>query len=171
MMQNEKRFRQQMAGVAEVFDKPLTKLLVHVYWQALAQYSDGDCEYAFAQSVLQGRFFPRPAELINYIKARHPAIDVEDVARQQAHLVLQDIRGGKVPGYSDPITIHLLQSRFRIESLKATMLEKNEQWFVRDFIEAYCSEQRMADTKFIQITGDNKKLLKLTEGIGEINEN
>jgi hypothetical protein len=167
VMKNRNEFKKQMAGVAEVFDKDLTGLLIDVYWKALINFNDEDCIYAFGQAILKGRFFPRPAELIKYINGRHPVPLPEDLARCQAHIILKIIRGDRTVIIKDPITKYLTQARFKIENLKASLMVGDEHWFMKDFVEAYCSFERLQALEFLKITDANRKLLGLIENIGD----
>ena len=69
-MKNQKKFKELMATMGELYDKPVTALLSTVYWKVLEPFSDDECEAAFKQVVLESKFFPRPAELVEILQGK-----------------------------------------------------------------------------------------------------
>jgi len=63
-MKNETRFKENMTVLCELFDKPVSKLLMGSYWKALESFTDEECEKAFNELALSSRFFPKLADFI-----------------------------------------------------------------------------------------------------------
>ena len=72
------RFKKCMAGLGEVFGKEITGVMSDVYWEVLRPFSDSVCVKAFNQAIVNCRFFPRPSELLEFIK---PSGDMESEAQ------------------------------------------------------------------------------------------
>lgn len=90
--------------------------------------------------------------------------------RTQAHAILDHIHrygaNASLPDNIDAVSRRLLQGRWSMRSLGENLIEAEEQWFVKEFIEAYKSESEMQqyhDNKQIEY---DKKLKPLLENIG-----
>ena len=66
-MTNREKFAESMAGLSLIFDKEINKALVQIYWNVLREFSDDDVYDAIQRAVRECRFFPKPAELIDFI--------------------------------------------------------------------------------------------------------
>ena len=66
-MTNEDGFMELMAGLGELFDKPMSPSLVDIYWNALTKYTDEEVRAAFTTAGLTCKWFPKPVELIELI--------------------------------------------------------------------------------------------------------
>ena len=69
-MKDEARFKESMTALGELFDKPLSKFLIDVYWKALEPFSDEECNRAFNEVAISSRFFPKPVDLIEIIQGK-----------------------------------------------------------------------------------------------------
>ena len=70
MNESEKvNFLEMLTGMAEIFDKKLSEVVIEIYWQALKQYPLDGFKKAVNNIVQQHKYsyFPRPAEFIEYI--------------------------------------------------------------------------------------------------------
>ena len=140
-MNNRKMFNKYMTVLGEVFDKKFSKVFVESYWTVLSCIEDEAAELAFKSALSRCRFFPRPAELLalaGFDPDGGRFIQLDSRASEQAAFVLDVISGRRAEKeISDPITEHLVRSRFSIWRLRNSMMEKDERWFVKDFLEAY----------------------------------
>jgi hypothetical protein len=149
-MENKKLFSEYMAGLSELFDKSLSDVLAEMYWISLRPHTDGECKAAFDLAIVKCRFFPKPAELIEFIAAQHePQISIEAVAEQQWRLVLSSLGSGD---FDDPVTAHLCKRQFAYRYLQ-NLLETNEHWEQKRFCEAYrlASEYHPGDLQIEQV--------------------
>ena len=103
-MINLEKFDQNLAVMAETFDKPLSALLIKVYQRALSDYSDDQIEHAMMTAIMSLKWFPKPVELIELIegKSEERAILAWDSVLQaiQRHgtgesVMFEDGRAGK----------------------------------------------------------------------------
>ncbi len=78
---NDQLFAEQMNILGVIFDKEITKELLAVYLAVLERYSDINFKAAVELYVAEGRFFPKPSELIE-LMADMPA-DHERVERNR----------------------------------------------------------------------------------------
>ena len=69
-MTNETAFRENMTVLCELFDKPLTKLLMGIYWKALEPFTNEECQRAFNEVALSSKFFPKPADLLEILRGK-----------------------------------------------------------------------------------------------------
>lgn len=56
-----------MALLGELHDKRLSTTLNQAYWKVLLPYDDAICGKAFAWAVTKCKWFPKPAELVEFI--------------------------------------------------------------------------------------------------------
>jgi len=69
-MKNEIKFREYMATLGELFDKPITPLLTSLYWKTLEPFTDEECEGAIEEILLSAKFFPKPAEFMERLRGK-----------------------------------------------------------------------------------------------------
>ncbi len=68
MQLSRKTFLSGMAACGAVFEKDINStILQDIYWNILKNYNDEDVERSFKMAVDKCKFFPRPAELIEFI--------------------------------------------------------------------------------------------------------
>ncbi len=66
-MKDDIMFKEYMAALSELYDRPLSKLLTDLYWKILEPYTDEQCAVAFKEVILSSRFFPKPVDLVDAI--------------------------------------------------------------------------------------------------------
>ena len=136
---DKKRFGQLLVVVAEVFDKDFSRPVMDMYFIALKQFPIYQVERALEKVVLSCKFFPRPAEIVEFISGCSGKI--EDVAHAQADAVINAIRkkgSYKSVKFKDQITTTVIQNTFSgWIKMCSESLELNEKWIRKDFVEAY----------------------------------
>jgi uracil phosphoribosyltransferase len=65
MMDNQETFKHRMATLGELFGKEISQELAQIYWDVLKPYSNEQFTRAVEIHCRTGKFFPRPAELID----------------------------------------------------------------------------------------------------------
>jgi hypothetical protein len=95
-MKNKKRFAEMMSSLAVLFDKDVSEVLRGIYWQVLKGYSDEEVELAFHQVVASCKFFPKPAEIIQFIKSRK-AEENQANALESWGMVMSGLECGVIP--------------------------------------------------------------------------
>lgn len=66
-MKNLIKFKEFITGLGELFDKDITETLSDIYWKALEPFPYKQCEIAFNKCFVECKFFPKPADLIEFI--------------------------------------------------------------------------------------------------------
>ena len=137
-MKNQIKFKECMSLMSEVFNKEISQVLTDVYWEVLKDYSDADCEQAFKMAITNLKFFPKPVELISFIKEK--AVDPRISALGAWHKVMSALEAGAQPK-NDPCitrTISVLGGWAHLGSLSYTELG----WIEKRFIEHYANFQQ-----------------------------
>ena len=70
-MTNENRFKQAMAALAAVYQNSLQAEQMMMYWETLGSFNPDHLDNAVKLHLAdsdQGKWFPKPAHLIGYIK-------------------------------------------------------------------------------------------------------
>ena len=65
------KFLNLMAGIGELYAKPLSSHLIDIYWQALKRFDLIDVQAAFEAHINNpdcGQFFPKPADIVRFIE-------------------------------------------------------------------------------------------------------
>jgi hypothetical protein len=90
--------------------------------------------------------------------------------RTQAHAILDHIHrygaNASLPDNIDAVSRRLLQGRWSMRALGENLIEAEEQWFVKEFIEAYKAESEMQQYHDNEQIEYDKKLKPLLENIG-----
>ena len=140
-------------------DKKPDDLIITGYWEALKTFLPEQIVDAFRKAIITLKFFPKPAELIEFMKPQ--ALSIESRAQQQVAHVLNMVRQygyRHPPSWEDEITRELFKSgRFNWSTLCETLTDEESKWFVKEFIEAY--------SIFSEIQAENKKLIDAPEKI------
>jgi hypothetical protein len=113
--------------------------VLELYHAALSQFSLIEIRTAAGQHLKTSKWFPKISELIELIPSAHIP-KLESIATVQAGVVLKMIRefGSRFePLFNDPVTAHLMRTRFNYRGLCMNMIESEEKWFVKNFIESY----------------------------------
>jgi hypothetical protein len=143
-MKDATKFKEFMMGLAELFDKQLSTILIDMYWKALESYTDEQCDEAFNKAFVMCKFFPKPVELIELITGG--AGQLEDVAEIQATEVLRAVKRVGVYNsvlFNDPVTIAVIQQCYGgWIKLCTDLLQEEEKWFRKDFVRYYKAYKR-----------------------------
>jgi hypothetical protein len=145
-----------LTALASYYDKELSDDVITIYNEFFTNYEIADLKKACSAYIASGKFFPKVAEIFALMDKETPQI--ESLANREAHNILAMVRRlgyNNQPRWIDPITAHLMQTRYRWQSLCETLTEQDEKWFVKEFVEAYSS---LHDT----VGGDTTKLLTTT---------
>ena len=84
------KFTETFTGLCDVFDKRYSDSLLSAYHNALCKYPLGDVVKAINRAVSTCKFFPRPAELIEFITGG--AQQLEDMAIVEANNTLAAVK-------------------------------------------------------------------------------
>jgi hypothetical protein len=147
------RFAVLMYGMADNFRDTLTEAGLKFRWDALKSYSLDHIERAVMHIIRTRRFTKMPT-IADFVEAIDGNSD--DVAEVQAHHVLCMVRQCGVygsPVFDDPVTSELVSRRWTWGSL-CSMPERDQQWFVKEFVQAYRSYQRLEVVP--QLEGPNR---------------
>jgi len=152
-MKNKIEFEKYMIILGEIHDKVLSKIFIAAYWEALKPYDGSQCIEAFKISIKKCKFFPKPAELINFIEqfCLQPANEeklieeklIEDKALVEANKIIEHFHNHgatKNPGLflSDPITEYLMSVKWPYQHWASHISEeKLEGDWKRRFIYLY----------------------------------
>lgn len=133
-MKDRKLFLLNMATLGEVFDKQISDTLLEIYWRILEPFDDSQCISAFKRAVIELKFFPKPAELIEILQSKkefaatNAWIDVLNAVRRIG--CYRSVR------FADPVIHSVVQimggwTRF------ADMTTDDEKWKQREFEKLY----------------------------------
>jgi len=67
-MENATLFKNYMTLLGEIHGKAISDTLKTAYWEILEEYTDDQCHRAFDVAIKTCKFFPKPAELIEFIE-------------------------------------------------------------------------------------------------------
>jgi hypothetical protein len=148
------RFRNVMAGLAELYQRELSNTLLDVYWLALRDWSLAEFEAGAGKLMKTAQFMPRPADFNDLRKAALPT------AGEAWASVLTHLRGGYRDGSGlTPEIDRAIRSLGGYRTL--AMLPVDElQWQEKRFAQHY-GEMAEADHKRepLQIPADLRTLL------------
>lgn len=90
------KFKEQMAGLSHMYDKPIGKQTGEMYWNALKSLSIDEFIIAVTrhvQDVDSGKFFPKPADLLKYTvkNDKQKALAIQDSAELAWNVVVGEI--------------------------------------------------------------------------------
>lgn len=152
-MKNRKMFTNYMALFSEIFDKEASIALQKVYWQALENYSDLECEEAFKKIVSTSKFFPKPVEIIAAIPGR----EAQDALPLTAWgSVMAGLESGREP--EDPVTREAIRRVGGWHWLQQQSYDELH-WIEKRFIEHY--ESCRDPTKALPMASDHDVLALL----------
>lgn len=138
-MKDQVLFKNWMAMLGEAFDREISKNLSNLYWIALNQFTDEQCESAFKQASVSCKFFPKPAELIELING--PKGNIDDIAMVQANAVInamKNVGAYKSVVFDDPITMAVIQQGYGgWQKMCADSNEDQNKWFRMEFAKIY----------------------------------
>lgn len=141
-MKDYKRFCGMMNTLGEVFDKQMSKLLLEVYWKALAPFSDQEAEAAFSKAMVTCTFFPKPVELIEFISGS--LSDRSLLAWEKFTKALAEVGVYQSVQFDDPV-IHSVVELMG-GWIQAGQWPKDElKWRQKEFERAYTTLQQRKD--------------------------
>ncbi len=165
---NEKdksRFAEIMFGLADNFSAEINKHGLKFRFSALGRFSIEQVEHAANEIALSRKFTKMPtiAEFIERIEGSD-----QDQAELQVEKIWAEVRrigSNGSPKFDDPVTAHVVASRFGWGRICAT-LDKDRPFFVKDFMEAYSCYAREEKRQELLSGPTNPHVLKLVAGIG-----
>lgn len=67
-MENRDSFTQFITAICEMHNREISEFMVRIYWEALKPFTDVECEIAFNEIFVSGRYFPKPVDIIEAIR-------------------------------------------------------------------------------------------------------
>jgi len=155
---NEKRFMAAMKALAVNAGVELPKDVLTLYFKALKHIPDQEFEQGIKDVLLSWEYnrIPPLAVIIKAIKG-DTKNQIEDRAEIQATFVISSI-GDYGIIFEDPITQHLMSTRWPFRSWGTSVLESELKWWVKDFKEAYRAFSGSETPLMIEVTPELKKL-------------
>lgn len=132
------RFASNLAAMAAVFEREISKQVTEAYFRSLESFSIDDVEAGIARACKMLKFWPKPVEIIECITGG--GVRLEDKAEVEACKVLgaiKEIGTYRTVAFDDPVTQAVIVQHFGGWTRFSEMLEENEKWFIRDFVAAY----------------------------------
>ena len=147
------RFRNVMAGLAELYQRELSNTLLDVYWLALRDWSLGEFEAASAKLMQSGQFMPRPAD---YVALRKASLPTKGEAWAS---VLQHIKGRYRDGSG--LTAEIDSAVRALGGYRALAFMPLEQmhWQEKRFAEHYGEAAEVADKRTPMALPENVRRL------------
>lgn len=143
-MNKETVFKQLLATMNEIYDKPLTQQAQDIWWEMLKPYSADELAMAMQAHLKDpeaGRFAPKPADIIGKIEgtAKQKSISVEAQALAAWELVYKSVQRGT------PYDSLQLDDKLALAAIKAMggwthlcmMREDEATWKKKEFISNY----------------------------------
>lgn len=163
-MKNKIEFKEFMSGMGEVFDKKITPVIIKLYWKVLEPFTDEQCQQAFNIAIAQCRFFPKPADLTEFIVGSPKQIEQnkEDKALVVATNIIAHLRtygSGVLPKLDDPTAKHLMTKRWPYYEWSSMVLESELKWWTKEFCKAYKSYTALEEPVKIAAPENVKKLI------------
>jgi hypothetical protein len=170
-MKDNLMFKNYMTLLGEIHAKELSDALKTAYWATLSSYSDAQCKAAFEAAIARCKFFPKPAELLEFISG--PESDQATLAWLRVDKAVRTIGNYESIDFADDRAINST-----IEAMggwvNLCMVTNDEwKWKRKEFETLYPTMQRKADhpehlagTVEIENVGrnyDTPKVLRLTE--------
>jgi hypothetical protein len=135
-----KGFLSIMNRAAIAFDVELSEQRQKVYWDIFKQYSVGEFSGAMNQVVRSCKFFPKPAEILEFMGGN---VSLHDEATKEAMLVIEAMRrigGYSTVKFSNPATNAVVMQGFGgWQKLCDESTEENNKWLIKDFVNIYKS--------------------------------
>jgi len=137
-------------------DEP-KEFLIGAYYMALEKYSIEDIERAFGYAMIGLKWFPKPVELIEFIKyGEGGAGNLEDIAMVQATAVINAIRGVgfyKSVVFDDPVTMAVVEQGWGGWMKICDLRVDDQKWFIKDFIKIYKAYSNQGIKKYGHLIG------------------
>ena len=137
---NKKEFAVLFYGTGELYDKPVTKNLLQLYFDALKNYSIEQVKEGVSKHALDpkhGTFFPKPADIVRHLQTGE--ISTEDKALLAWGQVMREIR--RVGSYGT-LKLDDKQAIAAVKSLGSwqqlcNSTEQEMTWKKKEFISVY----------------------------------
>lgn len=137
---DKKAFAQQMMIAAEIFDKPVSKEKLQIYFAALKQYPIEAVVHGLQQHLVDpahGDFFPKPADIVRHINGvQASAEDKAELAWMQVESAIRSVGSYGNLDLEDKQALAAVKSLGSWKDLCMTDSDKM-QWKRKQFIEAY----------------------------------
>ncbi len=166
-MKDKAAFKEFMAGIGEVFNKEITPVLTKIYWKVLEPFNSDECKKAFSLAITYCKFFPKPADLIEFMNG-----SLEQRAIIEADKLIAFRRENsewdyykelpEIPEMIDPVTRYLMTCRWDyVRWAKDFNLGEDLPFWKREFISSYLAHSKIGN---LQVEAPKRKL-KLIKGI------
>lgn len=163
MNQNDfKQFAMAMSTLSLVFGENLNDERSAIYFKLLSKYSIDDVKNACVRAASELKFFPRPAELIEFIK---PNNDIQAKnAWLEVDMAVREHGSYNSVAFSDPLISKVIKEKWgdwHNLCMKLPADESKKHWFEVEFVELYKSYQRtdlIEDVKPQVLTGLHDKV-------------
>ncbi|WP_035242037.1 hypothetical protein [Desulfobacter vibrioformis] len=138
--QDLKRFTEIMMAVAENYPgTTFTSNGLKLRFEALKEFSIDQVSEAAVKLIRTHKYnsMPTTADIIDTMGG---GVSVKDRAEIEAGKVLDHLRRygkGIIPEFEDPVTRHLMSTRWRYGSWAAYVIESDLKWWHKDFVRAY----------------------------------
>jgi len=137
---DKKDFAELMVGNGEMFNKSVSKSLMQIYFDTLANYSIDDIRKGFSKHSLDpkhGSFFPKPADIVRHLESL--TVSTEDKATLAWNQIMRELR---VTGAYGSLKLDDKQALAAIKAVKSwkdlcAMPEKDLTWVKKEFIANY----------------------------------
>jgi len=133
-MKDDRKYKEYMTVLGELFDKPISELLMSVYWKTLQPFDDDSCKKAFETVIATAKFFPKPADFLEILRGKN-----EDQAARAWIKVIETVR--RVGNYQsvkfdDPV-IHSIFKFWGGWPVISDWQESELKWKQREFERLY----------------------------------
>lgn len=146
------RFLQGLAGLCELHNREATEAMAKLYFFALQAFDIEDVLRAMVKAVAASKFFPKPAEIIEFIQG-----SPEDMAEVEASKVWEAIcrvGGHSSVAFDNPTTSAVIEYGFGgWVKLCSEMRMDEEKWFRKDFVRIYTAFSRQNLQHFGELAG------------------
>ena len=149
------RFMNLLGSVGEVFNKELSPLVINLYENILSEYPIADVEKAYSKAITTCRFFPKPVEILEYLKK--PQVTIENNAEIEAEKVLMHLRHhGSTKDFNsnNSITNRLMSSRWQYRTWASNVLEKDLTWWKKEFVESF---KAFSESETVPMLAESRK--------------
>ena len=142
LKQDVKEFSEIMVGMADNYGRTLTASGLRLRFEALQDYTIDQVTMAATKLLRTHRYntMPTVGDFVAVLDHAEGKISMSDRAEIEAGEVLAHLRRhGRTlkPRFKDPITSHLMSSRWRYLSWASYVKEADLKWWQKDFISAY----------------------------------
>jgi len=163
---NKEEFASIMWGLAEECGGNITTAGLKARFSALEEYSIDQISKA-ATWLIKHReatfpAVPRTKEIIDAIEnLKGPKVSVQTQAEIQADKVLAKLRyhgRAGVADFDDPVTQHLMTTRWLYKKWASFVLEDELKWWKKDFVQAYSAYQDAESKQYLPPGGELLKI-------------